>query len=145
MNEVLLNYFISDLGSYIYNNMGGSNKACHEKGYHYLTGNGEYRTIRSESWEGYESYTDCRWSFYAPGAKRMRVHIYQFWSESSDWFRVRAGMGPGGGYEVLGLNGLWGDSSNSWDFETNMLHIRWYTNCCYEEKGWDGYVQRLDY
>ena len=64
---------------------------------------------------------------------------------SSDRFFARAGMGTGGGYQVLDLYGGVGDSGYSWYFETNMLHIRWYTNCCYEEKGWDGYVQRLDY
>ena len=53
-------------------------------------------------------------------------------------------MGTGGGYQVLDLYGGVGDSGYSWYFETNMLHIRWYTNCCGNEKGWDGWVQRLD-
>ena len=136
---------ISDLGSYINSNMGGSNRNCIGHGYHHLTGHGDWRTIRSESWEGYDSNTDCRWSFYAPGAKHIRVHIYQFWShDAHDRFFARVGMGTGGGYQVLDLYGGVGDSGWTWTWETNMLHIRWYTNCCDQEKGWDGYVQRLD-
>ena len=136
---------ISDLGSYINSNMGGSNRNCIGHGYHHLTGHGDWRTIRSESWEGYDSNTDCRWSFYAPGAKHLRVYIYQFWShDAHDRFFARVGMGTGGGYQVLDLYGMRGDDDNDWRFETNMLHIRWYTNHENQEKGWDGFVQRLD-
>ena len=114
-------------------------------GYHVLSSHGSWIGIRSESWEGYDTHTDCRWSFYAPGAKHIRVVMHQFWSHDAHdrWF-ARVGMGSGGGYQVLDLYGMRGDNTDVWTFETNMLHIRWYTNCCDQEKGWDGYVQRLD-
>ena len=106
MDFKLLTYLISDLGSYINSHMGGSNRDCIGHGNHHLTGHGQWVTIRSESWEGYDSNTDCRWSFYAPGAKQIRVYIYQFYSDSSsDRFFTRAGMGTGGGYQVLDLYG----------------------------------------
>ena len=63
--------------------MGGSNRNCPGHGYHVLSSHGNHVTIYSEDWEGYLGNTDCRFSVYAPGAKHIRIRIYEmevkFW------------------------------------------------------------------
>ena len=70
--------------------------------------------------------------------------IFAFYIQTynaNDRFWARAGIGHGA-IPILDLYGNRGD--DIWDFNTDMVTLRWYTDHHEERKGWRGYVQRLD-
>ena len=68
----------SDIPKFITDNLGNSNKNCKNKGYHQFSNHGNHLYIESDGYKGYGGNTDCRWAFYAPGTKYMRVRINAF-------------------------------------------------------------------
>ena len=94
--------------------------------------------IRSDSWTWYNHYSTCYYSFYAPGAKSIKLYFYHF--ETVDYLYVYFGTGSGA-YS----NYHYGDSvSSTHTYHTDLLYLYWSTNSYDYDVGFNGYVQRLD-
>ena len=89
----------------------------------------------------YDDYVDCYYSFYAPGARRIRIYFYDFETEHIfDKLYMYFGLGKGAYSEYF-----WGDGvGNNHEFNTDFLYLYWTTDCCKNDPGFRGYVERLD-
>ena len=99
--------------------------------------------IRSDSWEYYDHDRRCYWSFYAPGAQYIRLQLNMFKSyDSNDRLYVYIGTSSGSYLWHYFYGDNW-ENGGTWDLETDMLYLYWYTNgCCDREIGWHGNVIR---
>ena len=98
--------------------------------------------IRSESWTYYNHNSRCYWSFYAPGAKYIQLQL-QYWNiDCPDDLNVYIGTSTSSYHS----NVICGEDTNgnTWNYDTDMLYLYWYTNSYDNERGFYGYVRRVD-
>ena len=96
--------------------------------------------IQSDSWTWYDHYSTCYYSFYAPGARSIRLYFYDFDTQSGDYLYVYFGTGSGA-YS----NYHYGDKDGgNYVYHTDLLYLSWSTNSYDNDVGFNGYVQRLD-
>ena len=100
--------------------------------------------IRSDSWEFYNHNVRCYWSFYAPGARYIRLEL-DFVKTYNSYDRLYVYIGNGrSSYQWSSFYGdSYAENGGAWNLETDMLHLYWYTDgCCDRELGWYGRVIR---